>query len=87
MVRWFNVRVSRYWFCFLVNEKSLQGVLRAPIDNCMHKYAFVNILYGWWKPKSVEDFSQEDLEDVDQPEELLDDGDDPVEGYTLKDVG
>ncbi|KAJ6095312.1 hypothetical protein N7486_006058 [Penicillium sp. IBT 16267x] len=45
------------------------------------------MLYGWWKSESIEDYSQEILEDVDEPENLLDDGFDPVEGCTLKIVG
>lgn len=87
MIQSFDVRVARYRFCLFVNEESLQSVLRAPIDDCLNKDAFVNMLYGWWKPESIEDFSQEDLEDVDQPEELLDDGYESIEGCTLKDVG
>lgn len=87
MIRAFNVRVARYRFCLFVNEESLQSVLRAPIDDCTNKDAFVNMLYGWWKPESIEDFSQEDLEDVDQPEDLIDDGYESIEGSTLKDVG
>ncbi|KAJ5966438.1 hypothetical protein N7481_013152 [Penicillium waksmanii] len=87
MIRAFNVGVVRYRFCLFVNEESLQSVLRAPIDDCINKDAFVNMLYGWWKPESIEDFSQEGLEDVDKPEDLLEDGYESVEGCTLKDVG
>ncbi|GFF30758.1 hypothetical protein IFM51744_01230 [Aspergillus udagawae] len=87
MIRYSNVEAARYRFCLFVDEESLQSVLRAPIDDCINKDAFVNMLYGWWKPESIEDFSQEDLEDVDKPEDLLDDGYDPIEGCTLRDVG
>jgi hypothetical protein len=87
MIRYSNVEAARYRFCLFVDEESLQSVLQAPIDDCLNKDAFVNMLYGWWKPESIEDFIQEDLEYVDNPEDLLDDGYDPVEGCTLKDVG
>ncbi|GIC87607.1 uncharacterized protein Aud_003992 [Aspergillus udagawae] len=87
MIRYSNVEAARYQFCLFVDEESLQSVLRAPIDDCINKDAFVNMLYGWWKPESIEDFSQEDLEDVEKPEDLLDDGYDPIEGCTLRDVG
>ncbi|KAJ6001469.1 hypothetical protein N7499_002618 [Penicillium canescens] len=87
MIRHFNVRAARYRFCFFVDEESLQSVLNAPVDDCINMDAFVNMLYGWWKPESIEDFSQEDLEDVDEPADLLDDGYEAVEGCTLKDVG
>lgn len=47
----------------------------------------MNMLHGWGKPDSIEDFSQGDFEDVDQPEDLLDNAYDSIEGCTLKDVG
>lgn len=82
-----NGAPARYRFCIFIDEESLQSVLQAPIDDCLNKHAFVNMLYGWWKPESIEDFSLEDLESDDEPEDLLDDGYDPIEGCTLNDVG
>ncbi|KAF4184904.1 hypothetical protein CNMCM8927_001236 [Aspergillus lentulus] len=87
MIRYSNVEAARYRFCLFVDEESLQSVLQAPIDDCLNKDASLNMLHGWWKPESIEDFIQEGLEDVDNPEDLLDDGYDPVGGCTLKDVG
>ena len=46
----------------------------------------MNILSGWWKPASLEDFSTEDIEEFGA-DRLLDDGYDPIEGYDFKDVG
>lgn len=87
IIRYWNVRVARHRFCLFVDEESLQSVLQAPIDDCLNKHAFVNMLNGWWKLETIEDYSQEDLEDGDELEDLLDDGYDPIEGYTVKDVG
>ncbi|KAL5366366.1 hypothetical protein BJX96DRAFT_169867 [Aspergillus floccosus] len=86
-IRYINAQAARYRFCLFVDEASLQSALQAPIDDCLNKDAYVNMLNGWWKPASIEDYMPEDFEDVDQPEDLLDDGYDPVEGCTLRDVG
>ncbi|KXG52436.1 uncharacterized protein PGRI_087200 [Penicillium griseofulvum] len=44
-----KVEAARYRFCLFVNEKSLQGVLQAPLEDCFNENAFVNMLNGWWK--------------------------------------
>ncbi|GES62939.1 hypothetical protein ATEIFO6365_0014005500 [Aspergillus terreus] len=87
LIRYCNIRVARYRYCLFVDQESLQSVLQAPIDDCLNKYAYVNMLKGWWKPESIDDYLPYELEDLDRPEDILDDGYDPVEGCTLKDVG
>ena len=87
MIRNSSVQAARYRYCLFVDEESLQSVLQAPINDCFNKDAYVNMLKGWWKPQSIDDYMPEDFEDVDRPEDLLDDGYDPVEGCTLRDVG
>jgi hypothetical protein len=86
MLRLSSIQAARYRFCLFVNEESLQSVLRARPDDCLDGRAHVNMLSGWWKPASLEDFSAEDIEEFGA-EGLLEDGYDPIEGYDVKDVG
>lgn len=87
MIGSWSFSVPRHQFCLFVDEESLKSVLQAPIEDCLNKHAFVNMLTGWWKPESIEDYSQDDLDDGDKLEDLVDDGYDLIEGYTVKDVG
>ncbi|KAJ5813605.1 uncharacterized protein N7503_000355 [Penicillium pulvis] len=87
MIGSWSFRVTRHRFCLFVDEESLQSVLQAPIEDCINKHAFANMLNGRWKPESIEGYSQDDLDDGDKLEDLVDDGYDPIEGYTVKDVG
>lgn len=57
MLRYSNIEATRYRFCLFVDEESLQNVLQAPADDCLRETAFVNMLKGWWKPESLEDYS------------------------------
>ncbi|KAJ5192454.1 hypothetical protein N7449_008596 [Penicillium cf. viridicatum] len=83
-----NVEAARYRFCLFVDEESLQSVLQTPLGDCFNKNAFVNMLNGWWKEESLDDHDPEDLED-DELEAVCRgiNGYDPIEGYTVKDVG
>lgn len=87
--RGFNFRVTRYRFCLFVDKESLQSVLRASIDDCINKdlYFCEYVVRLVEAGESIEDYSQDDLEDDEQLEDLLDDGYDSIEGCTLKDVG
>lgn len=82
------VEAARYRFCLFVGEESLQSVLQAPLEDCFNKNAFVNMLNGWWKEESLDDHDPEYLED-DELESVRRElnGYDPIEGYTVKDVG
>lgn len=83
-----NVEAARYRFCLFVNEESLQSVLHAPLEDCLDKHAFVNMLNGWWKAESLDDHDLEDLEDDELEAIRLElNFYDPIEGYTVKDVG
>ncbi|KAJ6125099.1 hypothetical protein N7471_012416 [Penicillium samsonianum] len=83
-----NVEAARYRFCLFVNEESLQSVLQAPLEDCFNKNAFVNMLNGWWKAESLDDHDPEDLEDDELEAIRLElNSYNPIEGYTVKDVG
>jgi hypothetical protein len=68
--------------------KSRYKVFSKPLEDCFNKNAFVNMLNGWWKEESLDGHDPEDLED-DELEAVLQElkGYDPIEGYTVKDVG
>lgn len=85
MLRFSNVKAACYPFCLFADKEPLQSALQAPI-NSIEKNAFLNMLNGWWKLESLEDYDVEDLEEC-EPEDLIDNGYDPVEGCTVKDVG
>ncbi|CAG8903309.1 unnamed protein product [Penicillium egyptiacum] len=83
-----NVEAARYRFCLFIDEESLQSVLQAPLEDCFNKNAFVNMLNGWWKVESLNDHDPEDLEDDELEAIRLElNSHDPIEGYTVKDVG
>lgn len=86
MIHRSSIQATRYRFCLFVDEESLQSVLRARPDDCLDAKAYVNILSGWWKPDSLENYSAEEIEEFGA-EGLLDDGYDPIEGCDFKDVG
>lgn len=86
MIRHSSIQAARYQFCLFVDEESLQSVLRARPDDCLDGKAYVNMLSGWWKPDSLENYSALEIEEFGA-EGCLDDGYDPIEGLDLKDVG
>lgn len=86
MLRYANIKAPRYRYCLFVDEESLQSVVQTPLDRYPAKSVFVNMLKGWWKPESLEDYSAEEIEEFG-PDGLLDDGYDTIDGYTVKDVG
>lgn len=46
------------------------------------------MLKGWWKPESLEDYTPEEVEEYESDEGgLIDDGYEPIEECTVKDVG
>jgi hypothetical protein len=83
-----DVEAARYRFCLFVNEESLQSVLQAPLEDHFNKSVFVNMLNGWWKEESLDDHDPEDLEDDELEAIRLElNSYDPIEGYTVRDVG
>ncbi|KAF3388533.1 hypothetical protein F1880_004515 [Penicillium rolfsii] len=86
VLRCSSTHAVRYRFCLFVNEESLQSVLRAQPEDCLDAKAYVNMLNGWWKPDSLENYPAEYVEEFGA-EGLLDDGFDPIEGCNFKDVG
>ncbi|KAJ6086500.1 hypothetical protein N7467_005414 [Penicillium canescens] len=84
--RFFNIEAARYRFCLFVNEKSLQCVLQAPPEDSNNDDKF-----GWWKPESLEDYDQGDIEDYikefGSAGGLVNNSYEPIEGCTVQDVG
>jgi hypothetical protein len=91
MFRFFNIEAARYRFCLFVNEESLQSVLQAPSEDSNIDDEFVNMLKGLWKPESLGDYDQEDIEDYIEEfgsaGGLVDNSYEPIEGCTVQDVG
>ncbi len=88
MLRFANIEAARYRFCLFVNEESLQSVLQAPLEDFNNDDAFVNMLNGWWKPESLEDYTPEEIEEFGSDKGgLIGDGYEPIEGCTVRDVG
>ncbi|KAJ5680885.1 hypothetical protein N7536_012024 [Penicillium majusculum] len=83
-----NVEAARYRFRLFVDEESLQSVLQTRLEDCFNKNAFVNMLNGWWKEDTIDDHDPEYLED-DELESVREElnGYDPIEAYTVNDVG